>query len=60
MTELVSSRGVGLALAERKARSMMRRFCMLGVSRQSGCCAASAQVTDVLPASSWSARTSRQ
>ena len=36
MIELVSSRGEGWALAARKARSMIRRFCMLGVSRQSG------------------------
>ena len=31
----------------RSSRSMMRRFCMSGVSRQSGTCATSAQVTRV-------------
>src|SRR5262245_9969985 len=60
ITEFVSSRGIGAQLAERNARSMMRRFCMSGVRRHSGSFAASPHLTDDACASRWSPRTSRQ
>ena len=43
--ELDSKVGCGVPPAPRRSSSMMRRFCMSGVSRQSGTCATSAQVT---------------
>ena len=41
--ELVSTEGAGFAPTERNTPSMMRRFCMSGVSRHSGAAAASLQ-----------------
>ena len=41
--ELVSTEGLGVAPTERKMPSMIRRFCMSGVSRHSGAAAASLQ-----------------
>ena len=43
--ELVSSLGCGWQLAALKARSTMRRFCILGVNKHKGSWAASNQVT---------------
>jgi hypothetical protein len=51
ITELVSSFGIGAQLASRNARSMMRRFCISGVSRHNGSFAASVHVTDASCAS---------
>ena len=43
--ELVSTAGTGFAPTERNTPSMMRRFCMSGVSRHKGASAASRHVT---------------
>src|SRR4051794_10265638 len=57
---MVSIRGIWWTLAAAKARSMMRRFCMLGVSRQSGWPAASDQEMLSRPAMLSCSETNRQ
>ena len=49
MVELETTVGSDPAPEEKSISSMIRRFCMSGVSRQSDTCPISAQVTDDRP-----------
>ena len=58
--ELVSTAATGFAPTERNTPSMIRRFCMSGVSRHKGALAASRHVTCELPASAPVSRREKQ